>query len=769
MYDDPEHVVPDRGGRTEVALSGGTIESYGPLVRRLLLRYAAPALAAVIIVAFVGVPYLDRMLADWFRSDVQLRASAVMGSIREPLAELLSRDDLGRAGAYLDRVSGDSRLLGAVVCGPADLMIVQTAAVPQGVGCTRSAPLSEDGFFEVRTPAGLAGVFGFPLLLADGSTYSVLLVNDLGYIDRRQTRARTFVLAALVIGLGALAALGGIGFRLLLYRWLGMLLGDLRERRFLDDASTSRSASPVLVRVRDLLKELEERQRQEIEYQENWTQQALQRVVHDHLPDAAMIVVSNREPYMHNLGPDGQVVVQVPASGMVTAMEPVMRACTGVWVAHGSGSADRQTVDSADRVAVPPGQPLYALRRVWLTEEEEQGYYYGFSNEGLWPLCHLAYVRPAFRESDWRHYVTVNRRFADAVVQEAAGREPVVLVQDYHFALLPKMIRERSPRASIAVFWHIPWPNAETFGVCPWKRELLAHLLQADILGFHTLQHCRNFLDTVDRQLECQIDHERMTVTVQGHECRVFAYPISIEWPPRWLAGTPEVPEARRRVRERLGVGADVRIGLGVERWDFTKGIIERVQAIEFLLDQKPALRGRLTFLQVAAPSRSKLPSYRALQEQTIAEVERVNARFATGNWRPIVLLATHHEPTQVFELYRAADFLLVNSLHDGMNLVAKEYVAARDDEDGVLILSSFAGASREMPEALIVNPYDIGETARAVEAALNMDREERRQRMRLMRHTVAENNVYRWAGRMLIDIARTRQRRSLGNWQHTR
>jgi trehalose 6-phosphate synthase len=405
---------------------------------------------------------------------------------------------------------------------------------------------------------------------------------------------------------------------------------------------------------------------------------------------------------------------------------------------------------------------------VWLSEDEEQGYYYGFSNEGLWALCHLAYVRPAFRERDWQAYMAVNQKFADAVAQEAGSGDSVVLIQDFHFALLPKLIRERRTRATIAVFWHIPWPNSETFGVCPWKKELLTHLLQADIVGFHTQQHCRNFLETADRYLECQVDHERMVVTIQGHECQIVPYPISIEWPPRWVAMTPPPPESKRRVHERFGIAPQVQIGLGVERWDFTKGIIERIQAIEYLLESHPQLRGRFTFLQIAAPSRSKLPAYKALQEQTLAEVDRVNERFATEGWRPVILLGRHHEPAEIFELYRACDFLLVNSLHDGMNLVAKEFVASRDDEDGVLILSTFAGASREMPEALLVNPYDIAETARAVVAAMDMNREDKRKRMQLMRHTVAENNIYRGAGRMLIDISRTRKRRYRENWRET-
>ncbi len=255
---------------------------------------------------------------------------------------------------------------------------------------------------------------------------------------------------------------------------------------------------------------------------------------------------------------------------------------------------------------------------------------------------------------------------------------------------------------------------------------------------------------------------EHMTVTLQGRVCRVAAYPISIEWPPRWLHDLPDVSACRAAVRERYRIGPDVVIGLGVERWDFTKGIIERFHALEALLEKNPRHRGRLTFLQIASPSRGQLPAYRGLQEQTNREVERINARFAEGDWRPIVLIGEHQEPRSVFELYRAADFCLVNSLHDGMNLVAKEFVASREDEDGVLILSTFAGASRELTEAVLINPFDVNETAEAMEIAMRMGRDERRDRMSLMRRTVKENTVYRWAGRMLMDAARIRQRQSL-------
>jgi trehalose 6-phosphate synthase/phosphatase len=734
-------------------------------MRNALFRYLLPIVVAVSLVAFIGVPYIDHILSGWFQSDVRMRAQLVMTSIDEPLAALMDPADPARAQAYLERVAGDERLLGFVVCRPDGQTVVRTAQVPASVACPDHGAAESASDASPATRADRLAVSGFDLTTVAGKNFRVLVVHDLSFIDRRQTTARNFVLAFALVAACALALAIAIGIRMLLQRWIRLLVGDISSRRFMDDAKSSGASLPVLMEVRQVLRELEASQRLEIEFLENWTPQALQQVVRDQLESCPMLVVSNREPYIHNLDAAGLPVVQVPASGMVTAIEPIMRACSGTWIAHGSGAADRLVVDRHDHVRVPPEDPSYDLRRVWLSPEEEQGYYYGFSNEGLWPLCHLAYVRPAFREDDWRQYVDVNNRFADVVAREAGGAEPVVLIQDFHFALLPLLIRQRGVKATIALFWHIPWPNVETFGVCPWKRDILLHMLSADILGFHTRYHCQNFLATVDRYVECQIDQEHMTVTHQGHLCRVKPYPISIEWPPRWLAHTPPHEVARQSVRTRWAIGEDVRIGVGVERWDFTKGILERFQAIETLFDKHPQWRGRLTFLQVAAPSRSKLPAYQALQEQTLAELRRINARFGAGDWRPIILIGEHQEPAQVFELYRAADFCLVNSLHDGMNLVAKEFVAARDDEDGVLVLSTFTGAARELVEALLVNPFDVSETAKAIISALEMPREERRKRMQLMRRTVSEANVYRWAGRLLLDVARIRQRQALTDW----
>jgi trehalose-6-phosphate synthase len=493
----------------------------------------------------------------------------------------------------------------------------------------------------------------------------------------------------------------------------------------------------------------------------NWSPETLRTTLESQLPDAEIIVVSNREPYIHNHTQDG-IALQTPASGLVAAIEPVMRACGGVWIAHGSGSADRDVVDVNNRVRVPPASPAYTLRRVWLSEREEEGYYFGFSNEALWPLCHIAFVRPKFIESNWEEYRSVNARFAAAVIQEAKRPDPIILVQDYHFALLPKMVRERLPDATIVTFWHIPWPNAETFGICPWKEEIVAGLLGSSVLGFHTQFHCNNFIETVDRFIESRIDREVASVTVSGHKTFVRPYPISIEWPPAALACQKSVAECRSSVRAKLGLSESTRIGVGVERFDYTKGIIDRLRAVDAFLSRNPEWVGRFVFCQVAAPTRAKLTAYRNLQDEAESVAREINARYGNEDYAPIALIVQHYGPEEVFELLRAADLCVVSSLHDGMNLVAKEFVAARDDEQGVLILSDFAGASRELSEALIVNPYDHRSVSEAIKQALVMSETEQRDRMRLMREVVRNRNVYRWAGQMLLDASQLRKRQKI-------
>ena len=444
----------------------------------------------------------------------------------------------------------------------------------------------------------------------------------------------------------------------------------------------------------------------------------------------------------------------------MTALEPILRACDGTWVAHGSGDADRETVDNRDRLRVPPDRPEYALRRVWLTKEEEEGYYYGFANEGLWPLCHIAHTRPTFRTSDWQSYQDANRKFADAVLEEMEGAEhALLLVQDYHFALLPRMVKEARPDVRVAIFWHIPWPNPEAFGICPWQRELLDGLLGADLVGFHTQAHCNNFLETVDAALESRIEWERFAVKRRDHVTLVRPFPISVDFRESQSetgANVPSPYELRASLLKKLGIQASF-LGVGVDRVDYTKGIVERFRGIERFLEKWPSYRGEFTFVQIGAPSRTNIPRYHDLLAEVEAEAARINSRFAEAAWRPIALLIRHHSHEEILPYYRAADFCMVTSLHDGMNLVAKEFVAAREDEEGALILSQFTGAARELRDALIINPYDTDQVADAIHVALEMDSDDRHNRMRRMRDIVKEHNVYRWAGNLIAELSEIR------------
>jgi trehalose-6-phosphate synthase len=490
-----------------------------------------------------------------------------------------------------------------------------------------------------------------------------------------------------------------------------------------------------------------------------WTADRLSVQLRTRLDEGHLFVVSNREPYMHQR--NGKAVdVIVPPSGLVTAIEPVLDACDGTWIAHGSGNADAEVVDTHDRLRVPPDDPRYTLRRVWLTKEEEEGYYYGFANEGLWPLCHIAHTRPLFRAADWQYYQEVNRKFMTAVLEEIENvAKPVVLVQDYHFALLPRMIKEKRPDARVAIFWHIPWPNPEAFGICPWQRQLVDGLLGADLIGFHIQSHCNNFLETVDRVVESRVDWEHFSALRQDHRTLVRPFPISVAFTDDDAPGNNNTGFdylERSALLRSLGVEATF-MGIGVDRVDYTKGILERFLAIERFLEKFPSYQGKFTFVQIGAPSRTHIKRYHDLLAEVEAEAERINWRFQGGKWKPIVFLKRQHSHQEIEPYYRAADLCLVTSLHDGMNLVAKEFLAARRDERGVLILSQFTGAARELRDALLVNPYDIDQTAEAIRAALEMEPEEKQLRMHRMRKYIKEHNIYQWAGNLITELVELR------------
>jgi trehalose 6-phosphate synthase len=737
-----------------------------------LWRFFGPLLFGLALLTAIGYFALVRTTRSWFERDVALRSQLAVGAARlslsrewaggrEPLTEVLN--DLAR----------DERIMAAAACAPDGRTLAATPAFPSSFSCRSildrmshdAGPHATSWSMVADIPSGRVHI-SVSILDNEGEPRgAIILLHDLSYLGRRETTTRNIIFATFfILSLGA-ALVTLLTVRLTRRDWTASL-----RRALTGDAS--REFQPLLRDVRALAERLS-RERATDARAGAWSATRLRATLRQSLQGERIVILANREPYIHMKTATGVEVLH-PASGLVTALEPVMRACSGVWVAHGGGTADRETVDAHDRIRVPPGakssEDSYWVRRVWLSEAEEQGYYYGFSNEGLWPLCHLAHARPVFRAEDWDHYVRVNRRFAEAVCNEVDSDDPIILVQDYHFALAPRMIRERLPRATIITFWHIPWPNAERIGICPWREDLLAGLLGSSILGFHTQQHCNNFMDSVDSFMESRIDREKNAVVQGARTTLVRAYPISIEWPVRWLAQIPTAEEARLLVRQELGLPKEALLGVGIDRLDYTKGVEERLAAVDELLTRHPEYRGRFTFVQLAAPSRTKIDRYRELNARVEQLADEINAKWGQGSYKPIMLLRAHHQPDTVFRFYRAAELCYVSSLHDGMNLVAKEFVAARDDEQGVLVLSEFTGAARELTEALVVNPYDLREASGALATALAMSPEEQRERMRSMRRLVSEFNVYRWAGRMLMDATELRRKeRMLGTLSQSR
>jgi trehalose 6-phosphate synthase len=732
-------------------------------------RFLIVLLASGALLAWLAAAVVMRTSRHWFEEDIVERAGEVGAKARAALLANWTPGQNEALTALLGGLVRDERILGAAACTEDAQPLARTPRLPAQLSCAAAAKRRAEARAKASPPPPATAVWGTGWDLPGGRAYValvplaqpgqpagfLLLVHDLSYVEQRETKTRNLLLAA--FGLLALVAsiITIVAARL---SWRGFRKELLR---FIQGESGRKEFLPVIRDVRELVERIAA-EREQGGQGGAWNPQRLKQTLVRHFPGEKVIVLANREPYIHHRAKDGSVQILHPASGLVAAVEPVLRACSGVWVAHGSGTADREAVDRHDRVRVPPGNESYSLRRVWLSAEEEKGYYYGLANEGLWPLCHLAHMRPIFRSDDYAAYKAVNQKFAEAVCKEADADDPVVLLQDYHFALAPRLIRERLPRATIISFWHIPWPNSERLGICPWRAELLEGLLGSSIVGFQTQLYCNNFLDSVDRYLEARIDREQSAVIQHGQPSLVRPYPISIAWPAEWPGQSPAVEECRKSVLAELGLGKDVLLGVGVDRLDYTKGIEERFLAVERLLERFPAYLGRFAFVQLGAPSRSLIEHYRQLDRAVEQTANRINARFGRPDWKPIHLFRTHHEPPTIYRFYRAADLCYVSSLHDGMNLVAKEFVAARDDERGVLVLSQFTGAARELAEALVVNPYDLEEASSALDTALRMSADEQRERMRAMRAFLAEFNVYRWAGAMLVDAARLRKKANL-------
>src|SRR6266568_5082122 len=752
---------------------------------RTTLKIVLPLIVSVSAVSLLFAAYQVRTEKRILRNDLSRRAEILGESLQESVEPLLERAPERSLQRLVERFGQREHLKGVAVYNAAGTALAITSSLSpifrmRPSVATRAAQADEGaGEFLSAEQTILLNkedaipihIYALPLHRDDEVVGTLALFHDTSYIDKQVSRTlrdsllNAFVQTVLITGLA-----------LILVRWTftgpltrtatwlrtlrtgqphgppnvpqGEIFDELHQEvtHLARDLNTARAAAEEEARLRDSNASL-------------WTAERLRVSVRNKLQEKPLYVVSNREPYMHVFNEkDKSVNVIIPASGVVTALEPVLLACNGTWIANGSGNADREAVDAQDHLRVPPDRPSYTLRRVWLSDEEDRGYYEGFSNEGLWPLCHIAHTRPVFRPNDWLQYQKINRRFADAVLHEMAGTEsPILLAQDYHFALLPRMVKEARPDARVAIFWHIPWPNPEVFGICPWQRELVDGLLGADLIGFHIQSHCNNFLETVDRAVEALTEWDRFAVNRQGHVTRVRPYPISVAFP----NGKPKriwrsAGEERAKLCEELEIEGSL-LGVGVDRVDYTKGILERFRGIERFIEENPAYQRRFTFVQIGAPSRTDIPRYQQFLDEVTEEADRINARLQSGKWRPIVLLKKHHSHQEIARFYKAASVCMVTSLHDGMNLVAKEFVASRDDEHGVLILSTFAGAALELTDALLVNPYDVQQVAAAILRALEMTDEDQATRMHRMRAKVKDHNVYRWAANLLSDLTEIR------------
>ena len=744
---------------------------------RTTLKLVLPLALSVVLVSLLYASYQYRTQRRSLHNDLSRRAATLAETLQESVEAVPGRATDTNLQRMVARIGQREHLLGVAIYDRSGKVLAITPDHPQYFEERPNAAARSD-----RLDAGAAdflGVAGLPLYVyalplhrATEQTGTVLVIFDTSYIEERLSHSlRDSLLTALLqtILITALA--------FVLVRW-NITAPLARTAKWLvtmragsSDTSSELPKGELFDQIHTEVKHLahalntaraaaqEEAQLRESQ-SSVWTAERLRVSLRNKLGAKPLFVVSNREPYMHVFG-DKEKAIQmiVPASGLVTALEPVLQACKGTWIANGSGNADREVVDEHDHLQVPFDRPTYTLRRVWLTEEEESGYYEGFSNEGLWPLCHIAHTRPTFRLDDWIHYQRVNRRFADAVLEEMKGAQsPILLAQDYHFALLPKMVKEARPDAAVAIFWHIPWPNAEVFGICPWQRELLEGLLGADLIGFHIQTHCNNFLETVEHALEALTEWDRFAVNRQGHVTRVRPYPISVAFPKT----NGEAKLSRSAGEERgvlcaeLGIEASL-LAIGVDRLDYTKGIIERFRGVERFLQLHPAYQLRFSLVQIGAPSRTDISRYQQFMQEVNAEAERINKRFQVGHWKPIVLLMRHHSHQEIARFYRAASVCLVTSLHDGMNLVAKEFIAAREDEQGALILSSFTGAAHELTDALLINPYDVQQLADAIYQALDLSSEQQAARIARMRKTIREYNIYRWAAHLLSDLTEIR------------
>jgi trehalose-6-phosphate synthase len=722
--------------------------------------------AALTILGIVQV----RTMRERFLDDLMRKARTVAESIDFSVRDILEKNDIGEAKRLVESFQRRERLQGCILYDKEGVVVAVTERIASWkkddpsylklVLATKS-PRGDlersDGYSVYRYLLPVYDERGEPLGLVEVIFDTSYLYSTIAEMWRRISWILIFLLSVIVV----IVLFVERHTYVLPVRRLTTWFGHFQKGE-VDKLSPFKApgefgklvseVEQIALSLRVARRAVADEASDRLQLEDLWTESKLRDLVNAKLGEKAFFVVSNREPYMHVIDePSGGVKCVRPASGVVTAIDPILRACGGTWVAHGSGNADKRFVNSKNKLGVPPDDQRYILKRVWLTKDEEEGYYYGFSNEGLWPLCHVTHTRPVFRERDWRMYVQANRKFAESVLEELPATDPFVFIQDYHFALLPGMIKEKRPDATVALFWHIPWPNPEVFAICPYQQEILDGLLGCDLIGFHLQFHCNNFLDTTNRLIECRVDAERSSIVRANKETFIRAFPISVE------SSSEEAPRGREQevehIRAEFGLEGKI-VAVGVDRIDYTKGIIERILAIDRFLEKYPEYRRRFVFIQLGAPSRTHLKRYHDFAAEIDELIQAKNWKYSDESWRPIIYLNRYFSPEQVRPYYDLGDLCIVSSLHDGMNLVAKEYVAAKAGTGGMLVLSRFTGASRELADAVLINPYAIEEFADAIKFAIEMPAEEKRKRMESMHRTIADNNVFKWAAGIVTELA---------------
>lgn len=726
----------------------------------------------ILIVSLIVISFTLKQIEEHqisLENDLQLRTALLADSLKESIRPSYLSNATTTMQTILDKFAGRERLLGLAVydntgvvfATSADLpsVLIQDSAIPEKA---MDADDVESDFIDNNGNNIYA--FATPLHADEKVIGALMVFQKADYISQEirqiwETNLLRLLLQVLLLSLAIAFFLNWVIYKPILR--ITEVVRQVRSGKFAHDIESPKShgfLKPIITEMTKMSKSLilarnsaSEEARMRLEkFDSPWTAERLKEFFKAYAKGRQIFVVSNREPYVHKKNKNN-IYWEVPASGMVTALEPVMEACGGTWLAHGSGDADKQTVDSQDKIKVPPDEPRYTLKRIWLTEKEIAGYYNGYSNSAILPLCLLAHVRPEFSKQDWSVYKKVNGKFAQALLEEIKNiQRPVILIQDYHFALLSAMIKRSRPDAEIGLFWHIPWPNAQMFSICPQRKEILEGMLGADVIGFHTQQFCNNFFETVGKEIESLADIEKFAVTHKGQTSYIKPFPASVAFING--NGVKAENETRPKLLDDLKINAKY-IAIGVDRLDYTKGFMEKFKGVEFFFDMYPDFVGKLTLLQIAPVSHGGSEKYQRFNDKVTQEAERINRKFSNGSWKPIILSKEYRTHKEINQLYQASFVCLVTSLNDGMNLVAKEFIAAKDDEAGVLILSKFAGAVKDLKEALIINPYSAEETAEAIYKAVTMPPSEQHQRMKKLRLVVKNYNIYRWAGEFLKAI----------------